>query len=54
MDTQDPPNRPRYQFTRGLNKFRQQKRCCDITLSGQKGSYDDAIPGEYTVLDWHG
>ena len=38
MDRQDPPNRPRYQFTRGLHRFRQRKRCYDVTMSGQEGS----------------
>ena len=38
MDRQGPPNRPRYQLTRGLNRLRQQKRCYDITLSRQEGN----------------
>ena len=38
MDRQGPPNLPRYQLTRGLNRFRQQKRCYDITLTSQEGS----------------
>ena len=38
MDRQDPPNRPRYQLTRGFNRFIQRKRCYDVTLSRQEGS----------------
>ena len=38
MDRQCPPNRPRYQPTRGLNRFKQRKRCYDVTLSRQEGS----------------
>ena len=38
MDRQGPPIRPRCQLTRGLNMFRQRKRCYDITLSRQEGS----------------
>ena len=38
MDKQDPPNPPCYQFTMGLNRFRQRKRCCDVTPSRQEGS----------------
>ena len=38
MDRQGPPNRPRYQLTRGLNLFRQRKRWTDVTLSGQEAS----------------
>ena len=38
MDRQGPPNRPRYQLTVGLNRFRQQKRYDDVILSGQEGS----------------
>ena len=38
MDRQGPPNRPRYQLTRGLNLFRQRKRLTDVTLSGQEAS----------------
>ena len=38
MVTQGPPIRPRYQLTRGLNMFRQRKRCYDVMLSGQEGS----------------
>ena len=36
MDTQDPPSRPRYQLTRGLIGLDNEKRCYDITLSGQE------------------
>ena len=38
MDTQDPPNRPRYQLTRGLIGLDNKKRCYDVTLSRQEGS----------------
>ena len=38
MNTQDPPNRPRYQLTRGLRDLDNKKRCYDVTLSGQEGS----------------
>ena len=38
MDRQSPPNRPPYQLTRGLNRFRQRKRCYNVTLSRQEGS----------------
>ena len=38
MDRQVPPIRPCYQLTRGLNMFRQQKRCYDVTWSRQEGS----------------
>ena len=38
MDRQGPPIRPRYQLTRGLNMFRQRKRCYDVMLSRQEGS----------------
>ena len=37
MDRQGPPNRPRYQRTR----FRQRKRCDDVSMSRQEGS---AVP----------
>ena len=43
MDTQDPPNRPRYQFTRGLSMFTQRKRCYDVGLSRQQGSMRDHL-----------
>ena len=36
MDWQGPPIQPRYQPTRGLHSTRQQKRCYDVMLSGQK------------------
>ena len=36
MDRQDPPNRPCYQLTWGLTRFRQQKRHDDLTLSRQE------------------
>ena len=38
MDHQGPPIQPRYLPTRALHKIRQQKRCYDVTLSGQEGS----------------
>ena len=38
MDRQDPPIQPRYQPSTGLHSTRQQKRCYDVMLSGQKGS----------------
>ena len=38
MDGQGPPNRPRYQLTRGLTRFRQRKRSYDVTMSRQEGS----------------
>ena len=38
MDQQGPPIQPRYQPTGGLHSTRQQKRCYDVMLSGQKGS----------------
>ena len=37
-DRQDPPNQPLYQLNRSLNRFRQQKRCYDATLSRQEVS----------------
>ena len=38
MDRQGPPNQPHYQLARGLNGFRQWKRCYDVTLSRQEES----------------
>ena len=38
MNRQGPPNWPRYQLTRGLNRFRHRKRCYDVILSRQEGS----------------
>ena len=37
MDTQDPPTDPAISLL-GSNRFRQRKRCYDITLSRQEGS----------------
>ena len=37
MDTQDPPTDPAISLP-GANRFRQRKRCYDITLSRQEGS----------------
>ena len=36
MDRQDPPNRPRYQLTRGLIGLDIEKRRHDVILSRQK------------------
>ena len=38
MDRQGPPNQPRYQLTRDLTRFRQQKRRDDISMCRQEGS----------------
>ena len=37
MDTQDPPTDPAISLP-GANRFRQRKRCYDVTLSRQEGS----------------
>ena len=37
MDTQDPPTDPAIKLL-GANRFRQRKRCYDVTLSRQEGS----------------
>ena len=37
MDTQDPPTNPAISLL-GSNRFRQRKRCYDVTLSRQEGS----------------
>ena len=38
MGSKEPPNQPLCQLNRGLNRFRQQKRCDDVSLSRQEGS----------------
>ena len=37
MDTQDPPTDPAISLL-GVSRFRQRKRCYDVTLSRQEGS----------------
>ena len=47
MDTQDPPNRPRYQLTRGLRGLDNKK---DDGTSGCLDRKYEAPSGEYTLL----
>ena len=49
MDRQGPPIRPRYQLTRGLTMFRQQKRCYDVMLSRQEGSMMRHLANAHSV-----
>ena len=49
MDRQGPPIWPRHQLTRGLNMFRQRKRCYDVTLSRQEGSTRRHLANARTV-----
>ena len=49
MDRQGPPIGPRYQLTRGLNMFRQRKRCYDVTLSRQEGSMRRHLANAHSV-----
>ena len=49
MDRQGPPIQPRYQLTRGLNMFRQRKRCYGVTLSRQEGSTRRHLANAYPV-----
>ena len=50
MDRQGPPNRPCYQLTSGLNRFRQRKRCYDVALSRQEGSTKHHLPNAQNVM----
>ena len=51
FDRQGPPNRPHYQLTRGLPRFRQHKRCYDIRLSRQKGDMMRNLPSAQNMTD---
>ena len=44
MDRQGPPNRPRYQLTRGLTRIRHEKDA--MTSRGKQEMKYDAPPGE--------
>ena len=46
MDRQGPPNRPRYQLTRGLTRIRHEKDA--MTSRGKQEMKYDAPPGEYS------
>ena len=50
MDRQGPPNRPRYQLTGGLNRFRQRKSHDDASLSRQEGSTMRHIANAHSVV----
>ena len=49
MDRQGPPNRPRYQLTRGLTRTRHEKDAMTSRCLDRKRKYD-ARPGECTLL----
>ena len=49
MDRQGPPNRPRYQLTRGITRNRHEKDAMTSQCLDRKRKYD-APPGECTLL----
>ena len=49
MDRQGSPNRPRYQLTRGLNRFRQQRRRDDVSMSRKEGSTTYHLANAHSV-----
>ena len=49
MDRQGPPNRPRYQLTRGLTRIRHEKDA--MTSRGKQEMKYDGPPGECTLCD---
>ena len=51
MDRQGPPNRPRYQLTRGLTRTRHEKDAMTSRCLDRKRKYD-APPGECTLLSF--